>query len=882
MQAGPLQHLSMRNLCVNFRPVFLSVCLSLMSAPRSPAVQAAPLLTDSPGATDFVLAGHGNAAAIRLERETDKSVRRAAVDLAADIERVTGIRPQVGIDATTPHGLAVIIGVLGHSPLIDNLAAAGKLDTSGVRGQWESFVIQVVDSPAPGVAKALVIAGSDRRGAIYGIYEVSESIGVSPWYWWADVPVAKRSQLAIRAGAHKQGPPSVKYRGIFLNDEDWGLQPWAAKTFEPEIGDIGPRTYAKIAELLLRLKANTLWPAMHPCTKAFNLYPPNKLVADEYGIVMGSSHAEPMLRNNVTEWTAPHEDYNYVTNRDGVHAYWEKRVEQNARFENIYTLGMRGIHDSGMVGPTTDSERIRVLEQIFADQRALLAKYVNPDVTQVPQAFTPYKEVLDIYNAGLRVPDDVTLVWPDDNFGYIRHFPTPAEQQRPGGSGVYYHLSYLGRPMSYLWLYTTPPALVWEEMSKAYDNGARTIWIVNVGDLKPGEIGTEFFLQMAWDANRWRRENLPEFLVSWAAREFGAEHAGEIAAVMDEYYLLNFQRKPEHLQWWLPNETPRPSPLTADECQQRIEAFGRLQNRVDKLSAELPETEKDAFYELVAYPVRGAALANERYFDGELASIHSAARLPDAAALEQKAQAADAQLKQETSIYNERVAGGKWRHIIALEPADDQWASMRIAPWRLPRFESVPPTKSAGTFMQSPESDGFREIDGVVSIEAAHFSGRTDRDGIGWQVVPGLGRTGHAVAIFPTTAASIAPDRLAGAAPDLEYNIDFASAGPLAGTVYLVPTHPIRAGEGLRCAVGLDDQPPQLVGTKIEAGSAEWSHAVLDATATGTVNLKVATPGFHLLKLYMVDPGVVVDKIVLDAGDLRPSYLGPPETRGAR
>jgi hypothetical protein len=735
------------------------------------------------------------------------------------------------------------------------------------------------------VDQALVIAGSDRRGTIYGIYEVSASIGVSPWYWWADVPVTKRPALAIRAGAHRQGPPSVKYRGIFLNDEDWGLQPWAAKTFDPALGDIGPKTYARIFELLLRLKANTLWPAMHACTKAFNLYPQNKQLADEYAIVMGSSHAEPMLRDNVTEWTAPPEDYNYVTNREGVRAYWEQRVQENGRFENIYTLGMRGIHDSAMQGPKTNAERIRALEQIFADQRALLAKHVNADVTQVPQAFTPYKEVLDTYRAGLPVPDDVTLVWPDDNFGYIRHFPTAEEQQRRGGSGVYYHLSYLGSPLSYLWLCTTPPALVWEEMSKAYDYGARTIWIANVGDLKPAEIGTEFFLQMAWDIHRWRRGNLSGFLAEWAAREFGAEHAQEIAGIMDQYYRLNFQRKPEHLQWWPPNESPRPSPFTAEETRQRLEALAQLCTRVDRLEASLPAAAKDAYYELVAYPVRGTALANERYFSGELSALHTAAGRTDAPELARQAEVADARLKEATRVFNEQIAGGKWRRILALEPADDQWRRIRIAPWALPRL--APAQKAAENPASTPARapagfDGFVETDGVVSIEAEHYTEKVDRRGAGWEVIPGLGRTGDAMAVFPTTATSIEPAQLTTEAPRLEYRVYLSTMGEITVAMNLLPTQPILTGNGLRLAVALDDQSPQLVGAGAEVGSPEWSQSVLNEVLTATVRLRVSAAGAHVLKIYMVDAGVVLDKIVIDCGGLKPSYLGPPETRVAK
>jgi hypothetical protein len=859
----------------------LPAILALAAMTGSHSARAAALLADPPGAEDFPMAAAGRAATICLDPKVDKSVRRAAADLAADIERVAGVKPPVSQMAADRHGSIVLIGVLGQSTLIDGLVASGKLDVSGVRGEWESHVVQVVPAPMPEVDQALVIAGSDRRGAIYGIYEVSESIGVSPWYWWADVPVKPRSSVSIRAGTHRQGPPSVKYRGIFLNDEDWGLQPWAAKTFDPETGDIGPKTYARIFELLLRLKANTLWPAMHACTKAFNLYPQNKLLADDFGIVMGSSHAEPMLRDNVTEWTAPPERYNYLTNPRGVLKYWETRLRENGRFENIYTLGMRGIHDSAMVGPKTDAERIRALEQIFADQRRLLAKRVNPDLTQVPQAFTPYKEVLDLYRAGLQVPDDVTLVWPDDNFGYLRHVPTVEERKRPGGSGVYYHLSYLGRPLSYLWLYTTPPALVWEEMSKAYDHGARTIWIANVGDLKPAEIGLEFFLQMAWDINRWRRENLPEFLVTWATREFGADYAHEIAAIMDQYYRLDFQRKPEHLQWWLPGEAPHSSPFTVEEARLRLEAFAQLRARVERLWPALPEASRDAFFELVAYPVRGAALANERYFCGELSARGAAAGRADATELAKIAQAADTRLKDETRIFNEQIAGGKWRHFIALEPADNQWASMRIAPWALPKFSAglkpadnpanVPGVASSGV-------SGFVETGGMVSIEAEHFTGRVDRGETGWKIIPGLGRGGDSVAVFPTTAASIEPANLLTDAPQLVFQVSFSTTGELLARLDLLPTQPIRPGAGLRLAVAIDDQVPQILTAGADVGSPAWAQSVLNEVVSTSVRLRVPSAGAHALRVFMVDAGVVLDKIVIDCGGLKASYLGPPET----
>jgi hypothetical protein len=856
------------------------------------ASAAGPWVRAQPQTGDFALVQGEHAADVVIGTNDFKVVSIAAHDLAADVERVSGRKPVVRTSTEGIAGPVVLIGTLGQAPAIDALVAAGRLDVAALSGAWETFLIATVADPLPGAKSGLVIVGSDRRGTAFGVYELSQAIGVSPWYWWADVAPAHRDALFVAAGTHRFGPPSVKYRGIFINDEDWGLQPWAAQTFEPEHGGIGPKTYAKVFELLLRLKANTLWPAMHACTKPFNSFPENAALADDYAIVMGSSHAEPMLRNNVGEW--PHDratDYNYVTNRDGVRKYWEERVAANGRYENIYTIGMRGIHDSNMQGPKTDAERIRVLEQVFADQRAMLAQHVrSPDSQGVgrvvpnapsgdtpatsnrrigdnppylaagpPQMFCAYKEVLELYRQGLKVPDDVTIVWPDDNFGYVRSFASAEERQRSGGFGVYYHLSYLGAPLSYLWLCTTPPALVWEEMAKAYDAGARTIWIVNVGDIKPAEIGTEFFLQMAWDINRWRRDNLPDYLVEWAGREFGAAHAREIAAIMADYYRLNSQRKPEHLQWWLPNEKPRPSPLTPAETRQRLQGFATLRDRAAKVQAALPTERRDAFFETVFYPVNGTALANERYFAGERAARSG---LADAA---EEARAASTRLTDETRIFSEQIANGKWRGFIRLEPADDDWRTMRIAPWKIPEFSPAP----------APEES----TSGYISLEAEHFIRNLSRgEAAAWQIIPGLGRTGEgAVAVFPTTAPSVALDKAVTDAPRLDYAVNFAAAGEFALQVYVIPTHPI-AGGSLRFAVALDEAAPQLVELVVNDGGAGWAQGVLDNIRIATTKLKVSAPGAHTLRVFGLDAGVVLDKLVIDCGGLKPSYLGPPET----
>jgi hypothetical protein len=941
---------------------------------------------------DLKLVYGAHTADILVSPEDFKVVHIAAGDLAADIERVTGKKAALRTEPQRLSEHVVMAGTLDHSRLIEGLVRDGKLDVGRLRGQWESFIVATVRNPLPGVQVGLVIVGSDRRGTAYGIYTLSEAIGVSPWYWWADAQPAHRARLVISSGLRREGPPSVQYRGIFLNDEDWGLQPWAAKTFERERVDIGPKTYARICELLLRLRANTLWPAMHKVTRPFNHYPENKQVADDYGIVMGSSHAEPMLRNNVGEWTDDPKAYDYTRNPEGVRRYWEERLRENGRFENLYTLGMRGIHDSAIQGPKTQAERIKLVEEIFRVQRELIAAHVSSDVTKVPQIFVPYKEVLADYRAGLKVPDDVTIVWPDDNFGHIRYFPTPEEQRRRGGFGVYYHISYLGQPLSYIWLNTTPPALIWEELMKAYEHGVRRFWMVNVGDIKPGEIGLEFFMQMAWDTGRWRRARLPEFLAEWARREFGAQEAREIAAVMDEYYRLGSARKPEHLQWYLPGEQPRPSELTqidyGDEVQARLDAYASLVSRVNRLSEAMPPSSRDAFYELIVYPVRASALANQRYFFTEKCALYLEQGRASASVWARRAQEAAAQLTSETAFFNELLAGGKWRHMMAMEMGKGEWLSMRSsppvvppalaemkwkekaglgvaiegrraplledeketalpalnvftggtrfidvfntgrshAPWtawashrwiklsrttgdlvddarilvsvdwaHAPKGESVAGTveiSAAGETRtvlvpvfnppkpRPADLTGFVESGGVVAMEAEHFTRQVDRARAGWQVIPGLGRTGDSVAVFPTNTPSIEEARLQVEAPVLEYSFYLFKPGRLAVTCYLLPTLPLVGGRGLRYAVGLDDETPQVV--SVDAGlavpSKPWSQNVLNQTTTGLTTLDVTTPGSHVLKIYMVDAGVVLDKIVMDGGGARPSYLGPTET----
>lgn len=423
----------------------------------------------------------------------------------------------------------------------DNADIDVRIDTAVVKSP-QGFRLHVDD------AGRLDVTGHDSHGAAYGLLEVSRLFGVSPWEWWADATPQKRASFELPAGYTDSQAPSVEYRGIFINDEDWGLMPWSSMTMEPGSprGVIGPKTNEKIFQLLLRLRANYYWPAMHEVTEPFFLTPGNREMAARYGIYIGGSHCEPMASSTAVEWGRRGKgDYDYVNNSDSVLKFWEDRVRDVAGQEIVYTLGMRGVHDGAMNGAKTVDEQKAVLSRAIADQRALIARYVDADVTKVPQVFIPYKEVLDVYRAGLDVPDDVTLMWCDDNYGYIRHFPTPDEQARSGGNGIYYHVSYWGRPHDYLWLGTFSPYLLYQQMSEAYRHGIRKMWVLNVGDIKPAEYQTELFMDMAWDMDGVSEQGPREHLHNFLAREFGSRKADRLLPVMDEHYRLAFIRKPE-------------------------------------------------------------------------------------------------------------------------------------------------------------------------------------------------------------------------------------------------------------------------------------------------------------------------------------------------
>jgi len=786
-------------------------------------------MTPQPGA--FALAG----ASIQVDPADWAGVARAAGDLRADLERVLG--------ATPPSGKKILVGTLGRSPAIDKLAAEGKIDVSGVRGQWEAYDIETVGD-------TLVIAGSDKRGAIFGLYEISEQIGVSPWTWWADVPVAHKEALFVAAGRHYGKPPAVKYRGIFLNDEAPALSGWAKEKF----GTLDHRFYEKLFELILRLRGNFLWPAMWD--NAFNEDDPlNPKIADEFGIVMSTSHHEPMLRSQ-QEWKRHGSgDWNYATNGGVLRKFWAEGVRRNKDYESVVTLGMRGDGDKPMTASEQDADT-KLLERIVADQRKILAQEVNPDVTKVPQVWALYKEVQIYYEKGMRVPDDVTLLWCDDNWGDIRRLPTPEERKRSGGAGIYYHFDYVGDPRNYKWINTNQISKVWEQMHLAREYGADRLWVVNVGDLKPMEFPIEFFLSMARDPERWPKEKLGEFTEDWAAREFGRAHAAEIADIVTRHDRYIARRKPELL-------APDTFSVTNYHEADRVVAdYRKLLADAERIGKELPPEMQDAYFELVLHPVKAADIITELYV---AAGKNQADKVRTLFAADQAL----------TDHYNHMLAGGKWDHMM------DQTHIGYIG-WQQPDRNTMPEVHGAPLpdVPLPPEEpakpgNGFVEADGYVSIEAEHYSAKTDGKGAAWEKILDYGRTLSAMEPYPSLAASFSSTE---GAPRLDYRVYLRNPSDLTVQAILGPSLNFVPGRGLRYAIAFDEETPQVIDYIADSSKQAWEKAVSDNARYGISHHHLTGTGWHTLKIWMVDPGVALEKLVIDLGGLKPSYLGPPES----
>ena len=707
---------------------------------------------------------------------------------------------------------AIVVGTVGQSNLINETG----IDLSALKNKKQAFLLTVSQDGK------LVVAGSDSHGTAYGILEISRLLGVSPWEWWADVTPEKRETFRLSSKFRELQSPSVEYRGIFINDEDWGLMPWGNQTYEPSDvkGEIGPRTNERIFELLLRLRANTYWPAMHECTLPFFLTKGNREMAKKYGIFVGASHCEPMACNAAGEWSRRGKGvYDYVNNSPAVYKFWEDRVKEVAGQEILYTLGMRGVHDGKMQGAKTVEEQKAVLDRVPADQRGLLEKYVNKEVTQVPQVFIPYKEVLDIYHAGLQVPEDVTLMWCDDNYGYIRHFPTAVARARKGGNGVYYHVSYWGRPHDYLWLGTMSPSLIYQQMKLAYDQGIQKMWILNVGDIKPAEYQIELFMDMAWNLDKVSSEGVTVHLKHWLERELGTSCAKAVLPVMQEHYRLAHIRKPEFMGNTREEENNpiyrvvKDLPWSEREINERLNAYDELSETVEKAASKVPVDRQSAYFELVKYPVQAAAQMNRKLLYAQLAR-HDKVDW-------EKSDAAYDSIAALTQHYNS-LENGKWNRMMDFKPR------------KLPVFNRVERKAAAAPMIADRKA-------------ACQWNGADAKKGNA-VVCEGLGYEGKAAEIRKGDA--------------LTFYFGNLKTDLLEVDIRLLPNHPVQ-GDKLRISVSLDGAEPEVIAYETEGRSEEWKENVLRNQAIRKIVLPVSGKKSHQLVIKALDEGVILDQIML-------------------
>jgi hypothetical protein len=828
---------------------------------------AQQFITDKLQPNSFSLAG----ASIYVDAGDYNTIQIAASLLRQDIKMVTDKEPELVGQPTVASKTIIIIGSMDKSSLIKQLVEKKQINITAIKGKWEAYQLQTISNPFKGIDNAIVITGNDRRGTAFGVFELSKQIGVSPWYWWADVPVKKKSNLFIKKGFFVTDAPKVKYRGIFINDEAPAFSGWTKEKF----GGVNHNVYEKIFELLLRLKANYLWPAMWG--NAFNDDDKlNPVKADEWGIVMGTSHHEPMLRAQ-QEWKRYGTGkWDYDSNEVKLKEFWKKGIENMDSHESIVTVGMRGDGDR----PMTQGTATALLERIVKDQREIIEDVTKKPASETPQLWALYKEVQDYYDKGMRVPDDVTLLLCDDNWGNIRKLPKLSDKPRKGGYGIYYHFDYVGGPRNYKWVNTNPIPRVWEQMHLAYEYNVRDIWIVNVGDLKPMEFPISFWLDYAWNPDKIGADDLQKYTEQWAAAQFGNKYAKEIADIISKYGKYNGRRKPELL------DANTYSINNYNEAKSVTNEYSNLWDRAEKINNELPTEYRDAFFQLVLHPVRACANLQHLY---TLVGENLYAYKNKWGIANQLADQAKWYYKNDsliTALYH-KLNNGKWNHMM------DQ-THIGYTYWQQPNTQKMPEVKyiskdsttlmpglslldiKSATIPKGVKGNIFYETDKYVSIEASHFTRTTAAKDSRIKVLPDLGRTGDAVTVFPVTAAS---QSLVYTSPKLEYDVYVYDTGNVKLQVYFSPTLNFHSDEGLKYAVAFDNELPQVIVINKEDNNVRtWENWVANNIIIKTSAHNISKSGKHILKLWLLNPGVVLQKLVIDFGGVKQSYLGPPET----
>lgn len=845
---------------------FLKVCLFILLLISSilpvAAQQIGALTTDiivdqTENAIDFpIVSLQKSAAVLRFDSNDYKGVIRAVGDLKSDIDSVTGISPKMlTLEAASEY--EIIIGTIGKSKLIDQLIASKKLDVKDVKGKWECFVLTTLSNPKPGVKGALVIAGNDKRGTIYGIYELSRQLGVSPWHWWADVPAKQRLSAYVKAGRYASEEPKVKYRGIFINDEAPCFTGWTQEKF----GGRNSKVYAHMFELLLRLRANYLWPAMW--SSAFNIDDPeNPRMADEYGIVMGTSHHEPMIRS-ANEWSRTKRQYgnaewNYVTNKQGIQQFWKDGLERNKNYESILTMGMRGDGDVPMADVGSAQDNLKVLQDIMSDQRQIIEQVTKKPASKTPQVWALYSEVLEYFDQGIKVPEDMIILLCDDNWGNIRRLPELGEKKHPGGYGVYYHVDLHGAPRAYQWLNMTQIPHMWEQLQLTYSYGVDKVWILNVGDLKPNEYPMDFFLNMAWNPTAFNQDNVAEYERQFCEQQFGAEESKEAAEMISTYCKYNARITAEMLDHRTYN-------LTSGEFLQVKDAYLALEAQSMRQHYRLPTRSKDAYMQLILHPIRAMANLYDMYYALAMNLKLAADKDLQANYWADRVEACFKRDAEFSKDYNLNVSGGKWNHLM------DQ-THIGYRSWDEPRGGNVMP-KVSRVAPDEAKLGGyvFNEKNGVVVIEGEHYFSHSATEKTKWTVVPNLGRTLSGIALMPYT------EKTSGAV--LRYKMKLApKSDSIRVRFYFDCTLPFKKG-GNNVAAGFEGGVEKSWNINDQLTWKNNYSKMYPAGAArmieigGNLSLPKNTEGSYVLNLKPLDPGVVLYKIIVDNGGYEQTYL---------
>ena len=827
----------------------------------------AQLVANSADASTYNL----NKAKILVDPNDHEVVRRSAELLQQDIFMITGEKPS--IIEKPQAGKLVIIGSADRSAIIRQLCAKKKLNLTGISNRWEAFHISSIKNPFPKNPEALVIAGSDARGTAFGALELSKQAGVSPWYWWADVPVQKKRSIHVKRSASITDSPLIKYRGIFLNDEAPALSNWSLQHF----GGFRAGFYERVFELMLRLRSNYIWPAMWG--NAF--YDDDSLnirMAEKYAIVIGTSHHEPLMRAH-DEWRryGNKQLWNYDSSTVALRDFWRKGM-QRASNEKIVTVGMRGDGDEPMSRETATS----LLERIVADQRRIIEEVTGRPADQTPQLWALYKEVQDYYDKGMRVPDDVTLLLCDDNWGNIRRLPAPGAGKRKGGYGIYYHFDYVGGPRNYKWINTNPLPRVWEQMHLAWEYDVKQIWIVNVGDLKPMELPISFFLDYAWNPTRIGPSAIQAYTERWAAQQFGNHYQKEIAKLLSAYTKITGRKKPELL-----NENTY-NLFGGNAFSSVIEETGKLEKEAKEIAKKLPTEYQDAYFQLVLHPIMAVNNLHQLYYYTALNQHYAKYNL---AIANRYADTAKQHFENDSliTLQYHRINNGKWNHMMSQ-------THIGYTYWQQPPSNKIPSLKyletpveeklvSIDTFAKTSKElipagitgNHFYQYSGFVSMDAAHYSQAVNSNGITWTILPDHGRSSDAITTFPVTAPRQRPG---GNSPRLSYDLYVREAAAFELSLYCSPTLNLQhAPEGMQFAVSIDDQEPQIMElNKDDSNNRIWETWVANNIIIKKTILYISKPGKHTLHFWMVDPGVVLQKLELNAGKAKPGYLGFPET----